>query len=113
MRTLMRLRDGIVGPLGLKTAQGFRRDGPAAARVDFFPILGEHPDEILLGADDRHLDFRSSLLRRPAGDGVELVMTTSVRVHNALGRAYLAVITPFHVLVFRAALARLAASDPA
>ena len=90
-----------------------RRASAAAARVDFFPVLAEHPDEILLGADDRHLDFRSSLLRRPAGDGVELVMTTSVRVHNALGRTYLTVIMPFHILVVRSALARLAASDPA
>lgn len=110
---LMRLRDGIVRPLGLKTSQSIRRERQARGHVHFFPVIAEHADEILLGEDDRHLDFRASLLRRSDSDGVEVVMTTSVRVHNALGRAYLTAITPFHVLIVRSALARLAAADPA
>ena len=64
--------------------------------------------EIVLGEDDRHLDFRLSLLRRTSPAGTQLIATTVVRSHNALGRTYLTVIRPFHHLVIRASLARFA-----
>ena len=62
----------------------------------------------MLGEDDRHLDFRASLLLRPceAESGTELVATTVVHCHNVLGRAYLMVIRPFHHLVVRSNLRR-------
>jgi Protein of unknown function (DUF2867) len=64
--------------------------------------------ELILGEDDRHLDFRLSLLlrARPDGSGDELVATTVVRCHNALGRMYLALIAQFHRLVVITNLSR-------
>ncbi len=77
----------------------------AADHIAFFPVLSRSPDEITIGVDDRHLDFRGSvLLRRPER---LLVLTTAVRCHNLLGRAYLAVILPFHILVAQSLLRRL------
>jgi hypothetical protein len=105
---LMTLRDGIMGPLGVQTSNDLRRVRANRARVDFFPVLGESADELVLGEDDRHLDFRLSLLRRRGPDGVMLIATTAVRAHNRLGRAYIRAIRPFHVLVVRATLARTA-----
>ena len=61
-----------------------------------------------IGADDRHLDFRLSLLRRHSPTGTLLIATTVVHTHNALGLTYLNAIRPFHHLVVRANLARCA-----
>ncbi len=96
---LMRLRDRIVAPLGLKTAASapFVPDGPlqVGTRVGVFRILQLAPHELVLGEDDRHLDFRISLLWQPGA----LHISTLVRPHNLAGRAYLALVTPWHHLI--------------
>src|SRR3954451_21161074 len=53
-RTLIRLRDILVGPFGLKTAEAARL--VSANRVGMFPLLSETPRRIVAGLDDSHLD---------------------------------------------------------
>lgn len=107
-RALIAMRDAMVTPFGLKTSGAVRASRESEERVDFFPVQWEGRDEIVLGADDRHLDFRLSLLRRLSPTGALLVATTVVHSHNALGLIYLNAIRPFHHLVVRANLARCA-----
>lgn len=96
---LMRLRNAVAGRIGLKTA------GPRKG----FPVLRESADEVMLGLDDRHLDFRALLRVEVAGEAQSrITLTTAVRTHNRLGRVYLAVIMPFHKLIIRSLLRRLA-----
>jgi Protein of unknown function (DUF2867) len=109
-RMLLTIRDAAIRPLGIKSSRQLRASGPPAARVDFFPILEERENEIVLGENDRHLDFRMSLLRIQAGSDTKIVATTVVHIHNRLGRAYIDVIRPFHHLVVRRTMARLAGS---
>ena len=110
IRLLLGLRDGLVAGFGVKTTQEVRCAAIAdnAERIDFFRILARSDRELILGEDDRHLDFRLSLLLRvrPDGSGDELVATTVVRCHNALGRVYLALIARFHRLVVISNLSR-------
>ena len=98
IRLLLGLRDALVAGFRVKTTQEVRRAAIAddADRIDFFRIPARSDRELILGEDDRHLDFRLSLLlrARPDGSGDELVATTVVRCHNALGRVYLALIRP-------------------
>jgi hypothetical protein len=108
-RTLLAIRDAAMLPLGVKSSRQLREGGSPEARVDFFPILEERENEIILGENDRHLDFRLSLLRIEAGGGTKIVATTVVHIHNLLGRAYIEAIRPFHYLVVRRSMARLAA----
>lgn len=114
VRGLLALRDQIVGPLGAKTTTAIRQAGASDGRdrVGFFPVLGRSEHEIVLGEDDRHLDFRASVLLQSDDRGARrLVATTAVRCHNPLGRIYLWVIKPFHVLVVRSYLSRLETLD--
>jgi hypothetical protein len=106
---LMAIRDGIMGPLGVRTSRDLRQARSGTGRVDFFPVLAEGDDELVLGKDDSHLDFRLSLLRLRGSEGAMLIATTVVCTHNLLGRFYILSIRPFHVLVVRATLARAAA----
>ncbi len=102
---LMRLRDAIVRPLGLRTA-----DDPSLTRLErigFFPIISRTPERVVLGFNDSHLDFRlvidvAALDARKR----QVVVTTLVQTHNWLGRTYLTIIKPFHRRIVPAMLAR-------
>ena len=107
-KALIALRDAMVTPFGIKTSDTVRTSRDSHKRVDFFPVHWEGSDEIVLGTDDRHLNFRLSLLRRHSPIGTLLIATTVVHTHNALGFTYLNAIRPFHHLVVRANLARCA-----
>lgn len=107
------LRDGIVACFGLKTARRLSTlSGEAdGERIAFFRVYSRGESEIVLGEDDRHLDFRLSVLRSPdlsPTQGGQLTVSTVVHCHNFLGRAYIRVIAPFHRLVVKASLRRAA-----
>lgn len=106
-RGLLKIRNAVVRPFGLKT-DGIV-DAPADdARIDIFPILAEHTDSIILGPDDVHLDFRIVIERTAAETGQRIRVTTLVQRHNLFGRAYIAAITPFHKAVAVAAIRQAA-----
>lgn len=106
---LMVLRNAIVRPLGLIATRSAFEHAAAVAngtgeRIGIFPVLANATDEVLLGLDDRHLDFRVSV--RVLNDGRERlgVVTTLVRFHGALGRAYFTPVRPLHRLIVPAML---------
>jgi len=105
---LMRLRDALMGPFGVKTAQQLQAgDAGRHGRIGIFRVCEIAPDEIILGEDDSHLDFRLSLLVRPP----QLIVSTVVHCHNRLGRCYIRVIAPFHRAVVQAILRQAAGGD--
>ena len=106
IEALLGLRNRLVAPLGLKTAAPTGNSAPD--RVGIFPVLSETPDRLVAGLDDAHLDFR--LVVDVAGCGSErrITATTLVLTHNLLGRAYLAVILPFHRLIVPSMLRKVA-----
>ncbi len=111
-RVLLAIRDAAVKPLGLKTSAAMRQhlDEIGVEHVDIFRVLEASPHEAIFGEQDRHLDFKLSILiRRVEGSTRrEAVATTIVHCHNRLGRFYLALILPGHVLVVRSHLAAAA-----
>lgn len=109
----MALRDAIVAIFGLKTAKhlGSAGTGGQESRVGIFKIYSTAPTEIVLGEDDKHLDFRLSVLYSdtPSPLGKQrLIVSTVVHCHNRLGRAYIFLIAPFHRLIVQASLRRAA-----
>jgi hypothetical protein len=102
---LMRLRDALVRPFGLKTSPPGPRPPPRfqpGERIGLFTLFERSAEELLLGEDDRHLDFRVSL--RLAGG--EASLATAVRFRSLLGRVYFFLIRPFHALVVQGMLRR-------
>lgn len=96
---LLQIRKILVAPLGLS------HDGPQAAdKVGPFPIESETDYELIAGFNDKHLDFRVSVI---AHEG-HVSLATWVHVHNLGGFLYLNAIMPFHVLIARDALRRVA-----
>jgi hypothetical protein len=112
IRALTALRDTIVTPFGLKTSTDDRVAVANADRIGPFPIVGQNAERVVLGFDDRHLDFRIAVDVAPTLEGLRRVtVTTLVRRHNWLGRVYLAFVTPFHRVIAPAMLAQ-AEMDP-
>ena len=59
-KQLLALRNIIVAPLGLKEAseEVVADSSPGSPRIGIFPVVSNAVNEIVLGFDDRHLDFR-------------------------------------------------------
>ena len=103
---LLRLRNTIVAPFGLKKS-GAGEPAPGGM-IGIFPVLSETPKRLVAGFNDHHLDFRVVVDVVAADAGQQVTSTTLVLTHNLLGRAYLAVIMPFHRLIARVMLRRVA-----
>lgn len=107
IRALTRVRDVVMATVGVKSSRAV--GAAAVARglevVGFFPVLSKSAGELVMGENDRHLDFRLAIMLRAgaAGDR-ELVAVTVVHCHNWLGRTYLTAIAPFHRLIAPASL---------
>jgi len=86
---------GIAGMSYVDLAQpiDIGRNYVVGDKIGRWTLFAKHQDELITGANDRHLDFRVSVFRdaRP-----RIVLSTAVMTHNTFGRAYLATILPFH-----------------
>jgi hypothetical protein len=98
LRVLLGARDRLVGTAGLKRAGG-RQAGP-------FPELARSENEVVLGMDDLHLDFRVGVHVAEIADGVRLTVGTVVQFHNAFGRLYFLPVRPAHKVIVRSMLNR-------
>lgn len=106
---LMQLRNALVRPLGLRRSRlgcpvSSLLSGEAGCRfADRYPVLDQRIEpggraiEVLLGADDWHLRFRSCIcVRAPAGGPLVISLSTRVQTRNAFGRFYLRAIRAVH-----------------
>ena len=118
---MMRLRDRLVAIFGIKTSAELRAgkgrpnrmkgtSSDIGGRIGAFTILARTENEILLGGNDRHLDFRVSILRGDTGDVSDISVTTVVKLNNLLGRFYLLPVKPAHRVIVPAMMRRAARS---
>jgi len=109
---LLRLRNAAVSLFGLKA--GEKSSKPLVEKAGIFPVLHQTPNRVVLGLDDKHLDFRLLVDVKDAGDGIQTVTaSTLVKTHNTFGRVYLAFVKPFHRMIVPAMLRQLTATAPA
>lgn len=107
------LRNGIAGFFGLKTGgkevdgqrlpDGFKLE--PGERLGLFRVFSKSNAEVVIGEDDRHLNFRVSLFfeRQTVGEQA-IVVSTVVRFNNWFGRFYFLLVRPFHGLIVRTLL---------
>jgi hypothetical protein len=65
-------------------------------KIGPWPIFHIDRNEIVAGRNNKHLDFRLSVLRMTDGDAVSVVVSTICSTHNFFGKIYLFFIVPFH-----------------
>ncbi|MFP3834024.1 DUF2867 domain-containing protein [Chryseobacterium sp. SIMBA_028] len=113
-KKMFAFRNKVVSLFGLKT--GMEADSAKVSesftyevgeRIGLFKIFNKTNNEIILGEDDKHLDFRISLLFDKNKDqrNVDLLtISTTVKYHNWLGMLYFLPVRPFHKLIVPAML---------
>jgi hypothetical protein len=106
IRLLLGARNILVAPFGLKAGALAITTSPAT--IGIFPLLAQSADQIVMGLNDRHLDFRLRVdVRNIDSDHQSITATTAVKTHNLLGRTYLTLILPFHRIIVRSMLAQV------
>lgn len=108
---LIDTRDIMMRPFGMKATSDLiasaaktptLEKGPGD-RIGFFKIYEIFENEIILGEDDWHQDFRVSIFRENTSTS-KVIMTTVCQRHNIFGKAYLLAILPFHKQIVKSTL---------
>ncbi len=110
---LMVLRNKIVSIFGLKTGNPLGKKDilsnhftiEKGKRIGIFKVFEQNENELILGEDDHHLNFRVSLLLEPATQNKKgLIISTIVEFNNALGKLYFLPVKPFHKWIVKGML---------
>lgn len=105
---LLALRDKLVAPFGLKTSDSAPESTLSddkwqpGAQAGIFRVFDRTADTILLGEDDKHLDFRVLLSIERIQDEAskkKITVSTLVKRHNWLGKIYFFFVKPAHRLI--------------
>ncbi|MEJ8800484.1 DUF2867 domain-containing protein [Pontibacter sp. H249] len=113
--TLFAIRNKIVGLFGLKTSGQTSNKQKLldnfkcvpGDQLGLFKVYDKTENEVVLGEDDKHLDFRVSLFLDKLLDDADkksLTITTTVKFNNFFGRVYFLIVRPFHKLIVQAML---------
>jgi hypothetical protein len=100
---LLIVRNAIAGLAGLQAptvaeimTPTMRKAYGVGEKIGPWPIFFIGGNEIVAGRNNRHLDFRVSVLKTVDGETASVVVSTICTVHNLFGKIYLFVIVPFH-----------------
>lgn len=111
VRWLMVFRDRVVSVFGLKTSQKDTNTDfqcEVGERMGVFEVFTKTDNEVVLGENDKHLDFRVSLFLQPNGQSKNIFIATVVTYNNRFGRLYFAIVKHFHRLIVPTMLNRIA-----
>lgn len=107
-------RNKVMGLFGLKTGSENERQQTAkdfqcevGERAGLFKVFDKTSNEIVLGEDDKHLDFRVSIFidkNKKDSHTKSLTISTTVKFHNWWGVLYFLPVRPFHKLIVPAML---------
>lgn len=109
---LIRIRNSLVRLFGLKT--GNKKDFtesinyPIGAKVGgYFTVIYRSENEIVMGENDKHLNFRVAVMKKKSEQDCSIYVTTIVKFNNIWGRIYFLPVKPFHQIIVKSLLRRL------
>lgn len=109
VRIMMQIRNTVVRLFGIRAEKGMPQVSPfvVGEKIAFFEIMAIDKDEVILGANDKHLNFRVSVLREN-DNAVQfnVKVTTIVQYLNTFGKIYMTIVKPFHKLVVKRMVAQ-------
>ncbi|HEY8102231.1 MAG TPA: DUF2867 domain-containing protein [Burkholderiaceae bacterium] len=103
MKIPLILRNGIVPLFGIAAPSAaeiinfeIKNNYSVGDKIGVWPILSMTENEIVAGRDNKHLDFRLSILKVTDGEATSVVVSTICMVNNRFGKVYLFFVVPFH-----------------
>lgn len=119
MKTMLIVRNAVARWCGLEAPTptvaeilrpAIRETYRVGEKIGPWPIYFIGDNEIVAGRNNKHLDFRLSVLRLADGDAESVVVSTVCSVHNLAGKIYLFFIVPFHRTGVRSLLSNAVAA---
>ena len=110
IKKLFTLRNFIAKRLGLKTGDNTATSAPfypVGSRAVLFPVTDRNDLEIVMAEDDKHLNFRTSVMIESIDGLTQVCLTTIVHFNNTLGRLYSGPVKPFHKAMIKSRLKNL------
>jgi len=109
---LIRIRNSLVSLFGLKTGnkKNFTESisYPIGAKTgSYFTIIYKDENEIVMGENDKHLNFRVAVMKKKNEQDCSIYLTTIVKFNNIWGRIYFLPVKPFHQIIVKSLLKRL------
>jgi hypothetical protein len=97
INSLFAVRNKIASLFGLKTEMpnDYNENYKVGGYVKFFKIFSISDNEVILGADDSHLNFRA-VINNDKSDSYNIKVITLVEYNNLKGKIYMGIIKPFH-----------------
>jgi hypothetical protein len=80
-------------------------------KIGSWPIFFLSSDELVAGRDNKHMDFRLSIMKMHDGIRPSVVVSTLCMIHNKFGQYYLSSIIPFHKFGLRRLMASALAAQ--
>jgi hypothetical protein len=108
--SLLKLRNIIVKPFGLETdGKTSKPDAyySIGSKAIYFTVINRNDSEIVMAEDDKHLNFRTSVLVYKNAAETNIQLTTIVHYNNSLGKVYFFFVKPFHRLIMRSLLSQI------
>lgn len=106
---LFTIRNNIVKRFGLKTSGSFTNrqqqlenfTGAPGEQIGLFKVFYKTDHELILGEDDKHLNFRVSLFldENTELNQKQLTISTLVKFNNQFGKLYFIPVSPFHKFI--------------
>ena len=103
MKFILVTRNRIASSCGLEAASAseilhaeFKKEYSVGEKIGVWPIFLLTENELVAGRNNKHLDFRLSVLKVMDGETPSVVVSTICMVNNTFGKIYLFFIVPFH-----------------
>jgi len=103
IKLLLIARNAVAGLAGLEVPTvaeimnpQIKRTYRVGEKIGPWPIFFIGENEIVTGRDNKHIDFRLSVLKAVDGEATDIVVSTVCTVHNLFGKVYLFFVVPFH-----------------
>lgn len=102
VKFLFKIRNSITRFFGLNTSmpKDYNEEFKVGGYVKFFKIYDIAPSEVILGANESHLNFRA-IISNQQTPLYNIKVTTLVEYNNTKGKIYMKLIKPFHRLVVK------------
>lgn len=99
---LFKIRNSIANIIGLKyeLPADFNENFKVGGYIKFFKIFDITEHQVVLGADDKHLNFKA-VITRTTEASYNIKVTTLVEYNNHLGKVYMTIVKPFHRIVIK------------
>lgn len=107
IKRLLKFRNLIAKKLGLKTDSKTESPAPyypIGSKAVLFKVIDRNESEIVMAENDKHLNFKTSVLTEQTGTLIQVSLTTIVHFNNTLGKLYFFPVKPFHKTLIQSRL---------